>query len=112
MVRIAGLSSLELAPRGGIRHQLDLAWAGSDRDAFQRSEEGRTAVFIVPPESPHVLLIAAVDGTPDLHPPHLRGVSREAELRVRDSELGGPPERVYRGRPLPHRLLRPITSLE
>ncbi len=60
------------------------------------------------PERPHVLLVQAVDITPDLQPPGLQRVGGEAELAERDAHLDRPAEGVHAGGGLPDRVPRRI----
>ena len=111
VIGITGPHAFELAARRRVWDDLDLARLRVELDSFEGAEISGTTVFVVPPECPHVLLVAAIDFAPDLHSPHLVGRARKAQLGEGNSKFGGPTQRIDFAGTLPNRIVRWISVL-
>src|SRR5205085_10632288 len=69
---------------------------------------GGAARFAHFAERPHVLLVQSISVAQDLHPPSLQTVARETQLRVGNSHLRSPAERIDTRRCLPDWIPRRI----
>src|SRR5712691_10969304 len=109
VVRVAGLRELVLFAGLDVRKDLQLMGLFLDDESVERPEIHRTTRLTLSPEGPHILLIEPICVPPDLHSPRLQTVARETKLRVRNSELGRPSERIDLRSGLPDGVPRRIT---